>query len=240
MRALCLIREGLHYRRSAYIDGLKAAGYTLADSIPDPKPSDVLVIWNRYGRFDEEAKRFERSGAKVWVTENGWLGKDWNGGEWFALSEGHHAGAGKWKERGDRWDAWGVRLSPWRHGTETVILAQRGIGEPGIASPVGWAENTQRRIGGRIRQHPGKHQGPIEPDLANAEKVVTWNSGAALKALMCGVPVWHDFPKWIGASAASRIGDPLVRDDEKRLAMFRRLAWAMWTLDEIRTGEPFA
>jgi hypothetical protein len=23
-----------------------------------------------------------------------------------------------------------------------------------------------------------------------------------------------------------------------RLAMFRRLAWAQWTLDEIKTGEP--
>ena len=31
--------------------------------------------------------------------------------------------------------------------------------------------------------------------------MATWGSGAALKALMLGVPVFYDFPKWIGAPA---------------------------------------
>jgi hypothetical protein len=240
MRALCLIREGLHYRRGAYLEGLKRAGYKPVDSLPDPKPGDLLLCWNRYGRFHTAACAFERAGGTVLITENGWLGKGWQGGEWFTLCRSHHSGAGYWPEGGpERWDSWGVDLHPWRTGTETIILAQRGIGEPGIASPSGWAERTQKRIGGRVRQHPGNQKANIEPDLKRAEKVVTWHSGGALKALAYGVPVWYEYPRWIGAGAASKIGDPLVTDDAKRLAMFRRLAWSMWTLDELRLGEPF-
>lgn len=241
MRALCLIREGLHYRRDAYLEGLNHAGLKPVPALPDPKPGDVLIIWNRYGRFHEAAKQFKRAGATVLVTENGWLGKAWNAGEWFTLCEDHHAGAGSWPVGGpERWDSFGAELQPWRtSGTETIILGQRGIGEPEIRSPNGWEISTQRRIGGRIRLHLGKSNPPLSPDLRKAQKVVTWASGAALKALVYGVPVWYDFPQWIGAGAASRIGEPLVCDDAKRLAMFRRLAWSMWTLDEIRSGIPF-
>lgn len=241
MRALCLIREGLHYRREAYLDGMKRAGLKPVAALSDPGPGDFLIIWNRYGRFHETAKLFESRGARVLVTENGWLGKAWNAGEWFTLCEGHHGGAGSWPVDGpERWDSWGAELQPWRTGTETIILGQRGIGEPGMRSPNGWEAATQKRVGGRIRPHLGKSNPPLSPDLRKAQKVVTWASGAALKAILYGVPVWHDFPQWIGASAASRIGETLVTDDAKRLAMFRRLAWSMWTLDEIRSGSPFS
>lgn len=73
--------------------------------------------------------------------------------------------------------------------------------------------------------------------------MVTWNSGAALKALKLGVAVWYEFTQWIGAQAArplSEWGAEPKRDDADRLAMFRRMAWSMFTLDEIRTGEPIA
>lgn len=243
MRALCLIREAVHYRRDAFCTGLRAAGFELVSVLDKPKPDDVLVIWNRYGRFDAAARRFEAAGARVIVAENGYLGKDWRGETWYSLALNHHAGAGRWREGGpERWDSLGVELAPWRTaGTETLVLGQRGIGEPGIASPPRWAEQTQKRIGGRIRAHPGvKDARPLEHDLANARCVATWASGAALKALLAGVPVWYAMPKWIGAGACGRLQEfnsqPVHGD---RLAMFRRLAWAIWRLEEIRTGEAF-
>jgi hypothetical protein len=220
---------------------LAQAGYAVVPSLPEPSPDDVLLVWNRYGLFDAEAKRFEAAGAKVLVTENGWLGKGWNGGEWFTLCQGHHAGAGSWPVgSADRWDSWGVELKPWRDGVDTLVLGQRGIGEHGIRCPEGWGERMASRLNAKFRPHPGARKVTLEPDLLNAQKVVTWNSGAALKALMFGVPVWYAFPQWIGAEAASRVGEPLVKDDAKRLAMFRRLAHSMFQLDEIASGEPFA
>lgn len=227
-------------------EGFKAAGYEIAEQIAKPERGDVLLVWSRQGGYHEQACEFERRGGTVVVAENGYLGKGWRGGEWVSLAIGQHAGAGRWPDLGpSRWDAWDVELQPWRcDGLETVILGQRGFGSPQVRSPDRWAEQVQARIGGRIRQHPGTGQAkPLADDLADAREVVTWNSGAALQALLLGVPVWFDFPQWIGAGAARPLsawgGEPL-RDDAARLHMFRRLAWAMASLDEIRTGEPIA
>lgn len=244
--AVNLLRQALHYRRDAFDEGLRAAGFRLVRQVSQPTPDDVLVIWNRYAGFAVEAARFERAGAAVLVVENGPLGKQWRGGEWFSLARGFPAlCGGSWPAGGPlRWERFGASLSPWvEGGREVLILAQRGIGAPGFASPPHWAEDTQRRIGGRVRAHPGTGAPAraLEADLADAARVVTWASGAALLALQAGVPVFNASPDWAGASAArplSEWGREPLRDDAARRAMFERLAWAMWTLDEVRTGEP--
>jgi hypothetical protein len=212
----------------------------VVEQLPDPKPGDVLLIWNRSGVNEHDARRFESVGATVLVAENGYLGKEWLGIKWFALAIGHHNGLGLWHDEGpDRWDRYGVELHPWRSGHEVVVLPQRGIGEPGIAMPRSWPAAKY----GRVREHPGiRPCKPLNDDLAHAAYVVTWGSGAALKALLFGVPVYYGLSGWIGAQAAlpiSDIGGSPKRSDADRLAMFRRLAWAQWTVNEIETGEPF-
>lgn len=247
-RAQVVLRDGLHYRRHAFEAGLESAGYKIKADIRDPAREDVLVIWNRTHRGADEAYRFEHVGARVLVAENGYLGKSWLDGNWYALSIGHHAGTGEWVVGGpDRWDSLNVVLAPWRvGGTETVLLGQRGIGEYQVQSPEGWAEKWQKKIGGRIRPHPGKdHESsiPLEEDLANAKQVVTWASSAALRALMLGVPVWYELPRWIGAEASLHVSlfgqvEPKM-DDAARLSMFRKLIWAMWRVEEIESGAAF-
>ena len=247
-RALCLIREALVYRRSAFLSGLRNAGYRIMETLNDPVPGDVLVIWNRYGVNENHATRFERAGAHVVVVENGYLGKSWLGDRWFALSLGQHNGGGQWNVgSNDRWDSLTVPLAPWRRdGTETIILAQRGIGSASVRSPDNWAASVQKKIGGRIRAHPGKHDPtvPLADDLQNAAHVVTWASTAALAALMMGISVWHDYPKWIGAGSSRPLGEYISAergkcDDDVRLHMFRRLIWAMWRASEIEDGTAF-
>jgi len=244
LRALCLLREQVPYRRAAFIAGLLVCGYEVCDRIHDPRTGDVLVIWNRYGVFDNDANRFERAGATVLVAENGYLGNDFAGGIWYALSRGQHNGAGSWKEGGpERWDRLGIACAPWRYGgREVVVLPQRGIGPPGVAMPRDWLTKTRARllasgIRHRVREHPGTRTDavPLEQDLDEAAAVVTWGSGAALKALLLGIPVFYDMPNWIGSRAAAWIGDGPFRGDP--LPMFRRLAWAMAPLEEIASGE---
>lgn len=243
MRALCLLHESLAARRTGFERGLARAGFDPVAALPQPGPGDLLIIWNRYGRYHRLAVQVEKAGGRVLVCENGYLGKRWLGRHWIAMSLGHHAGAGHWHHGGpQRWDALGVEIAPWREGGhEVVILAQRGIGEAGIAAPTGWAQAVRRRIGGRIRHHPGRADpGDLLEDLRDAACVVTWHSGAALKALLAGIPVWYAFDRWIGAPACGRLaafGPVPVRGD--RLEMFRRLAWAQWSFDEIESGEAF-
>lgn len=248
-RALNMLPTDLVARREAFDAGLRACGFSLAKVRFVPEAGDLLVIWNRYGASNEMANHFESRGARVLVVENGYLGKAWRAGKWFSMAVGHHAGAGTWVERGpSRWDSWGVELAPWREGGhDTVILGQRSIGEPGIASPRGWEDSTVRRLCcGRIRAHPGKLVGPVplEQDLCDAARVVTWHSAAALQALMWGIPVWYDFPQWVGAGAARPLSDwgkePDLRSDDRRLAMFRRLAWSVWSVEEVERGNAIA
>ena len=245
MKVCCLIREQPHYRADAFKGGLKRVGATFTDE----RTCDVLVIWNRYGHYNNLADQVEKRGGIVLVAENGYLGNDFCGDRWYAISRTQHNGAGWWPDGGpERWDGLNVILAPFRsEGDDIVVLPQRGIGPQGVAMPGQWAreavarlvKTTRRRV--RVREHPGQKESiPLEHDLSTAYAVATWGSGAAIKALAMGIPVYADFPKWIGAPAATPIGKELNRSEQDRLDMFRRLIWAQWRLSEIETGAAFA
>jgi hypothetical protein len=241
----------LVYRRTAFDTGLQNAGYELRREDHKPRPGDILVTWNRYGANDELAKRWERAGARAVVVENGYLGKQWQGGEWFAIAYDHHNGAGVWPKWDftipSRWDVMEVPIASWREprsGGEVVVLAQRGIGEPGVRMEQSWLASVKRLWPeARIRPHPGldKTGIPLDKDLTNASYVVTWGSGAALKALLSGVPVVYGLPKWIGApSSVSMLnGDLTAMRPDNRLMTFRRMMWAQWNIREVLEGTPF-
>lgn len=231
--------------------GLRAAGYEpTTRHVRDPRPGDLLVIWNRRRSQEPLARAWEVAGAAVLVAENGYLGKGWRGETWISLSLDQHGGPGRWP-RGDatRWDSLGEPLSPWRASDEgeLLLLAQRGIGSSVTAVPHAWPRRVQQRLRPRVRHHPGTRRGTpvsLEEDLVGVRAALTWSSGAALRALMLGVPIYYGMRGWIGAAAATYFSPerqalpPPARDDSARLAVFRRLAWAMWRLDELAAGAP--
>lgn len=232
MRAWLNLRSSPPARWAAFSAGLQRLGYRVEAGLP-PEPDGLLVTWNRIRQGDVVAKQFEAAGLPVLVAENAAWGNEFAGGGWLSLARGHHNTAGCFAVGGpERWDSLGGYLSPWRSGREVVILPQRGIGSAPVAMPADWPARVQRETGGRIRPHPGVRPAlPLEQDLADAKQVVTWGSGAAVKALMFGIPVRSDMPNWIAEQDNTDAG---------RLAMFRRLAWAQWRLHEIESGEAFA
>jgi hypothetical protein len=255
--ALCVIRNEPSYRKEFFVEGLRRAGFAISGNLGHkPNREDVLLVWNRHGAHDGFARRFESVGARVIVAENGWIGKDRGGHKLYALCLAHHNGAGTWRVgEADRWEAGGYSCRPWRAPTGSghiLVLPQRGIGERAISQPPGWTHDVVRRLRRvtgrpiRVREHPGRKLKlndavlpPLNPDLEGAWACVTWGSGAGIKALVAGVPVFYEMPKWIGADAAKRgiaeIENPFLGD---RLPMLRRLCWAQWSAEEIATGEP--
>jgi hypothetical protein len=209
---------------------LSAVGYKVKRGLPfDYRPGDVMVTWNRIGSADCIAREFERSGNAVLVAENATWGNDFAGDRWYTIARNFHNMADRFPVGGtERWDALGVELMPWRTEGEIVILPSRGLGPREIAMPRGW----ENQHAGRIRRHPGKRDAvPLEADLAKAGRAITWGSGAAVKALLWGIPVESHMPGWIGEQDNT---------DEGRLSMFRTLAWAQHRLSEIKSGEAFA
>lgn len=224
------LRYSLAERVEVFKRGLERLGYEVRPSFTHtPGPSDILVTWNRIGPVNEAAERY----GNVLVVENSAWGNGFADGRWLSIARDRHNTAGMFPVGGpERWDELGVELADWRPEGETVILPQRGIGSVPTAMPKGWAVGAHARFGGRIRPHPGRNQDrPLADDLAQCGRVVTWGSGAAVQAMMWGIPVVSEMPDWIGEQDNT---------DSGRLEMFRRLAWAQWTLDEIRAGEPFA
>ena len=216
---------------------------------------DCLVIWNRYGRYHQSAKEAEKQGARVLVAENGYLGRDADNGPWYAIAESAHNGAGLWPARRQvpkesRRHLLRATCLPWHTcGGDIVLLPQRGIGLAGVAMPLGWTERTlfllkrqYPKTKFRVRTHPGKNEvKPLLEDLKSASAVVTWGSGAAIKSLTYGVPVFYEFDQWIGAPASASWTDFPERYccDDAREFMLERLAWAQWRLSEIEDGTAF-
>lgn len=227
MRAWVNLRHQSSERAAAFRDGLEKLGYEVQQGIPTG-PDDLFVTWNRIGDGDRAATMCEREGRPVLVCENATWGNHLAGRQWLTLARSRHNTAGMFPMGGaERWDELGIELAPWRAGGETVVIGQRGIGAPPTAMPRDWLNKQQ----GRLRPHPGRGTPkPLEDDLAKAGKVITWGSGAAVKALMWGIPVESHMPNWIAEQDNTDAG---------RLEMFRRLAWAQWTLAEIESGEAF-
>lgn len=241
-----LLRVGDAYRRDAFSRGLQRLGYTITEQRErKPGKDDILLIWNRSRAFEEVARFYESRGAIVIVTENGYLPTP-DGQKTYALSRRLHNGAGEWVI-GDRprfeWE-----LKPWRSsGDHILVCPQRGVGSPGVCMPANWQAQVVARLKRltsrpiRVRKHPGPKKSDPWPDLIDCHAVVTWGSGAGIKAIVHGVPVFHELRPWIGRDAAvfgiEDLEAPFLSD---RRPMLHRLSWAMWTLPEIESGEAFA
>jgi hypothetical protein len=252
--AYCLVRDQPHYRRESFHAGLKAAGFKVHASQPTRgEPGDVLVVWNKYGQFEQIAKQFERGGGLVLIAENGYLGQDRDGLQHYALAIDQHNGGGRWPQGdGSRFAALGLEPQPWRTGGQKLVIrGQRGIGSQLMASPPDWHGLAARALRSRtkrpieIRPHPGSKavtDKSHEQYLADAHALLIWSSSVGVKSLVMGVPVFYAAPHWICEGAARRGLDALeqpLRDDALRLAALERMAWAQWSVAELATGEPF-
>lgn len=220
-------------RLKAFVAGIERHGYKAEIEFPDRiGPKDCYIGWNRINMGNAVAHRFQEQGLPVIISENSAWGNGFMGCQWYSVARNYHNTADCVPYQGpERWDSMCVYMAPFRTEGETVILPQRGIGSAPTRMPPGWPTDALRRYGGRIRPHPGRRTGPdLVDDLARAGKVVTWGSGAAIKALMMGIPVVSEMPNWIGQQDNTEAG---------RLEMFRRLAWAQRHLMEISSGEAF-
>lgn len=233
MRVWLNIRHPESGRYEAFTTGLKRLGYRIEAGVTQkPADRDILVTWNRVHVGNQSAIAFEQAGLPVLVTENASWGNDFAGGPWLYLARNYHNTAGMFPV-GDssRWDSLGVELLPWRTSGETVLLPQRGIGPELVAMPALWTKQAMKEHPGRIRAHPGVRPCiPLQEDLANCGHAVTWGSGAAIKALMWGIPVTSYMPNWVGWCEPT---------DADRLRMFRELAWCQFKMSEFESGYAF-
>jgi hypothetical protein len=259
--ALIMLRKETHYRSNAFVAGLKKHGFAITtDHNHKPKAEDVVVQWNRMaGPNDALATQWEKAGARVIVSENGYIGKDADGHQYYALALSGHNGSGRWYAGDeDRWSKLGITMKPWRipqsFGERYLLIAgQRGIGSPTMRSPERWHIEVEKALRNasahykvKVRPHPGNNLPPpnsLESDFAGAFGVIIWSSSTGVKALVEGLPVTYAAPYWICSEAATRYKGPgkmmLNYTAADRETAFARMAWAQWSLAELTEGTAF-
>ncbi len=157
---------------------------------------------------------------------------------------------------GQRWEAMKVRPRPWRKGGSHILLCLQSelYFELLVKRPrMQWIRDvtkTLRRYTDRpivIREKPGKAleamtrriQVPLDQQLEQCHAVVTWNSTAALYAMLRGVPAFcldkRCSFKLFAPSDLSQIENPLRAMG--RIELFRWLADNQWSTKEIKSGQ---
>lgn len=245
-RACVMMRPSDYYRVEVFREGLVRHGFKVEPGyVRNPRPHDLLLLWNRNRGCESTAQEFERAGATVLIAENGYVGQPAGGGKFYALARNQHNGAGRWFV-GDE-QRFPIDDKPWRaRGDHVLVLPQRGIGAKGVAMPSAWLKGVLERLKRAtdrpviIRPHPGASKEDPGAQLAGAHCAVTWGSGAGIKAIAAGIPVFHEFPRWIGGSAAALLAGQVEScNTPSRDELWRQISWAQWTLVEIGTGEAF-
>jgi len=233
-------------------DGLKRHGWTVEYNTG--RRADLLVLW---GVRNQGAIRAQKAaGGEVCVLERGYLGDRF---KWTSVSFGGGLnGRGIYKGPDDpvRFDRhFGGLMRPWRDNEDGygLILGQV-VGDMSVDGVdvarhwAKWADDLKALgIDPAFRGHPlasrtscgfagAMAQGQsLDEALAAARLAVTWNSNAAVEAVLAGVPA---ITMDKGAMAWEVTGHDIMAPPPKpdRTVWAAALAWKQWTLDEMSSG----
>lgn len=137
----------------------------------------------------------------------------------------------------DRFDALGLAIKAKGGDAKgyTLIACQNATDKSHGLSEADYAA-WEAAQDGKLRPHPhvAVSKTSLADDLAGASCVKTLCSTTGIDALLAGVPAVADLPERAAWGALSGAKLPSVK---QRAALFSRLAYGQWTLDEMASGE---
>lgn len=254
------LRHEPPYRSDAFANGFERLGFKVQMKFPGPRdvrPEDVVVTWNLNPRYRPAEEAALRAGAALIVAENGYIPKLGSTDHYYALARNGHNGSGMWFVGAeDRWTPLGRTIKPWVSRPDGYILIadQRGIGSELMKCPRPFYETVAPKIERifakidrkkipqiKLREHPGRHvaKRSLMEDLNGARAVVTWASNVANEALLEGIPTFRVAPYHVNEAALPDLTLLPNPPQPDRLAAFKKVAWAQWSLREIEDASAF-
>jgi hypothetical protein len=206
-------------------------------------------------------KQQRKAGKDVIVLETGYVNRGDGPNDYYAAGWNGLNGRADFKNKGmgsARWEGLGVKMAPPTQGEDIILCGQ----VPWDASVVNvnivdwlnevslWLSTvTSRKVVYRphpkAKEHPKEVAGAetsaaaLQEDLDRAFCVVTYNSNAAVLAVLAGVPATAEDK---GSMASLVTGDrrqilhPPHPTEGVRQQWANDLAYAQWNLDEMRGG----
>lgn len=198
-------------------------------------------------------ERFRRAGHSVLVLERGYIGDrtQWTSLAWNGLNNKGTVPAVP-EDDGERFERHhaGI-LKPWNPEGDYVLLvgqvadAMSVLDQDGLARWYAAQAARHPDTPVRFRPHPHAHviapvqavpgaallKTDLQESIRHARRVVTFNSSAAVDALLAGKPV--------EVSDTGSMAWPCAVEGLDRRTWAHRLAWRQWSLEEISSGFAF-
>jgi len=205
---------------------------------------DFFVSWG-------DKIQTQESGVPHLILECGYIngtGRDYSANRlrFISTSWNRRHGLSDWlwpdEANGERWNALGIELQPWRQDREYVLLLEQHPADSGAPDVTMFrrdiiAECERREWPCRVRYHPSNHRNErtLDEDLAEASLAITWCSTASVEAVIAGVPTYTLGPGSIAAPVTRHLLEhgPFVGD---RGQWANRLAYRQWTVSELADG----
>ena len=234
---------------TSFADGVLACGSSPVWHNPaffSPRETasyDFIAIWGGAGpRSREVINSYAKFKIKSLVFENGYVGENTH-----SISIGKHYWLPEFECPSDRMIKFGLKLTKEKKEDGYILaLGQSAETNSMLAKRVKELKTDRKIV---FRPHPGvdftisgieKIGGSFEEALSGAYCVMCHTSSSANKALLKGIPVFcseQNMAAYISNTDLSRINDPFFPTDEVLKDYFCRLCYAVWTEEEIRSGE---
>jgi hypothetical protein len=253
--ALIIANERAEHQKSwggAFARGLEKHGWSVGfDTMHNRRAYDLLVVWGT--RRAPDIARQKAAGGEVCVLERGYLG---NRFEWTSVSFGGGLN-GRGVFRGpvndpSRWNEhFAGLMKPWKDDPKGYALLLQQV--PGDMSLRGTdidsfyekAKATFKplmRV--KVRVHPNLKPSAgeafqaarlsLQDDLAGAAFAITWNSNAAVDAVLAGVPaIAMDRGSMAWDVTGHELKAPPAPD---RAGWASAIAWKQWRKEELESG----
>lgn len=231
------------------------------------EPSDVAIVFGvrkervpqSWARGDIIRKQ-EKNGGRVVVLETGYVRRGDGPEHYYAAGWGGLNGRADFRNSAspsDRWERLCIGLRPWRTGGSRIVVCGQVPWDASVQhhDHIGWCQMVCAQLGRRagsnlvFKPHPlaacvnygvrgcDISGAPLAHEMEDARCVVTFNSNAAVEAVIAGVPA---ISMDIGSMAWAVTGHSL--DDVESPPMPDRAQWAsdlafsQWTPAEMAAG----
>lgn len=219
----------------AFCDGVK--GDFIREG--DKYSGGDVAVWGLLRGAKELRQKVKAEGSTYYAIDHAYIGREEN----FRVTRNGFQQTNIVERPIDRWQALKDKYRPqvkdWRKGGSYILLALSSTSLYEHFDEVGWEERTRYYL----RQHTDreivtrrKAMRDLGTQLSKAWCVVTHTSMVAVDAVIAGVPVYLTGPSIalpMGQSDLSKIEEPVFPDRE---AWFRSLAYAQFTLKDMRRG----
>jgi transposase len=211
------------YARTIMRAFAEGCGGTFLEQANPEYQAAITVVWGLLRGAPDIIARAKADGAPWYYLDHGYVKRGHPHGYFRATFQSYQK---TWVEErpADRWEALETPLRPWRGGTDVVYVPP----SPTVSALFG---PIVMPMGDPVSPKNGK---PVLEKFPKAKAIVTWNSIAAVEAVIAGVPAVV-----YGESAARPVASPSTDDLRfpEREPWAHSLAYGQWTLKEMESGQ---